>query len=176
MSLQQCRDDVERRSRTLRELVVGFFAAAGLGLLPWTVWLAKSLKPNHLSTRWDLAWSGFDSGLAVMFIATAITAYRRSPWVAPIAAATGTLLVVDAWFDIILESHADELRNSIILAIFAELPAAAICFWVAYRVERVVSHLAAAGERAAESNFVGVLKIPPDGEPAGEPGDANSPA
>jgi hypothetical protein len=155
--------------------VVFFFAAAGIGLLPWTVWLSKSLKPHHVTTRWDLAWSGFDSGLAVIFIVTAIAAYRRSPWVAPLAATTGTLLVVDAWFDIVLESHADELRNSIMLAVFAELPAAAICFWVAYRVERVVSHLAAAGQRTAESHLVGVLKIPADGESAREPGDANSP-
>jgi hypothetical protein len=176
ISLRQCRDDVKIRSSTLRHLVVFFFAAAGIGLLPWTVWLASSLKPHHLSTRWDLAWSGFDSGLAGMFIATAFAAYRRSAWAAPVAAATGTLLVVDAWFDIVLESHADELRNSIILAIFAELPAAAVCFWVAYRVERVVSHLAAAGQRAAESNLVGVLKVPADGEATGEPGDANSPA
>jgi hypothetical protein len=154
---------------------VFFFAAAGIGLLPWTVWLSRSLKPHHLTTRWDLAWSGFDSGLAVIFIATAIAAYRRSAWVAPLAATTGTLLVVDAWFDIVLESHADELRNSIMLAIFAELPAAAICFWVAYRAERFVSHLAAAGKSAAERDLVGVLEVAPDREPAGESGHANSP-
>jgi hypothetical protein len=156
--------------------VVFFFAAAGIGLLPWTVWLAESLQPHHETNRWDLAWSGFDSGLALIFVVTAVAAYRRSAWLAPLAATTGTLLIVDAWFDIVLESHADELRNSILLAIFAELPAAAICFWIAYRVERVVSHLATAGQRAAERDLVGVLEVPADGQPAREPGDANPPA
>ena len=173
------------RPRTLRHWVVAAFAAAGIGLLPWTIWLSASLSPHHETNRWDLAWSGFDTGLALFFLATAYAAYRRSPWVGALAAATGTMLVVDAWFDIVLESHADELRQSILLAVFAELPAAAFCFWIAMRTERFLaglveavegSHLAAAGERAAERDFVGVLEAPADGEPAGEPGDAHPPA
>ena len=86
------------------------------------------------------------------------------------------MLVTDAWFDIILESHADELRISIMLAFFAELPVAALCFWIAYRTEqflaRVVdqaSHFSAADERPAEGDLVGVLKIAADGKPAGQP-------
>ena len=34
----------------------------------------------------------------------------------------GTLLVVDAWFDIVLESHADELRVAIMLAVVRRAP------------------------------------------------------
>ena len=56
---------------------------------------------------------------------------------APRAAATGTLLVADAWFDVILESHSDELRISMLFAVCGELPLAAVCFWIAYRTERV---------------------------------------
>ena len=108
-----------------------------------------------------------------------------SPWVGALAAATGTMLVVDAWFDIVLESHADELRQSILLAIFAELPAALFCFWIAMRTERFIaglveaiedSHVAAARERTAESDFVGVLEVTPDGEAARKPGDADAAA
>lgn len=168
--------------RNLRHAVIVFFALAGLGLLPWTIWLASSLKPHHLTTRWDLAWSGFDTGLALMFLATAVAAYRRSPWVGALAAALGTMLLVDAWFDIVLESHADELRNSIMLAVFAEIPTAAFCFWIAHRTERFLAlvvgemeelHLPPAREGAAESDLVGVLEVPPDREAAGKPGDAD---
>src|SRR6266513_3701408 len=106
----------------LRLWVASLFALAGLALLPWTIWLATSLQPHHETTQWDLAWSGFDTGLALMFLFTSLAAWRRSPWVGACAAATGTLLVTDAWFDVVLESHADELRNSIMLAVFAELP------------------------------------------------------
>lgn len=172
-----------RRPRTLRQWVIAAFAAAGIGLLPWTIWLSESLPPHHESVRWDFAWSGFDTGLALFFLSTAFAAYKRSPWVGALAAATGTMLVVDAWFDIVLESHADELRQSILLAIFAELPAAAICFWIAVRTERFLaelveavehSHFATAAESAAERDFIRVLEITADGEAARKPGDPDA--
>jgi hypothetical protein len=167
------------RLSTLRDWVMVVFAAIGIGLLPWTIWLSTSLSPHHETNRWDLAWSGFDTGLAALFILTALAAYRRSPWVGALAAATGTVLVVDAWFDVILESHADELRSSILLALLAELPTAAFCFWIAVRTEHFVEealHLAPARESAAEGDLVGVLEVPADGEPAGESRDADPPA
>jgi hypothetical protein len=104
-----------------------------------------------------------------------VAVLKRSAWVEALAAATGTVLVVDAWFDIVLESHADELRNSIMLAVFAELPTAAFCFWIAVRFERFLQravdtalHVAPAGERASEGDLVRILEIPSDGKSAGE--------
>jgi hypothetical protein len=167
------------RPSSLRGWVVVVFAAIGIGLLPWSLWLSQSLKPQHVSNHWDLAWSGFDTGLAVLFLVTAFAASRRSPWAGALAAALGTLLLTDAWFDIVLESHADERRNAIVLAVFAEIPVAIFCFWIAYRTERFLAkglHLAAAGERAPERDLVGVLEIAPDREAAGEPRDADASA
>ncbi len=171
------------RSWTFREWVVLGFATIGFALLPWTIWLSESLHPHHVTNRWDLAWSGFDTGLAVLFLSTAFAAYRRSPWVGALAAATGTLLITDAWFDVILESHADELRRSIALAIFVELPVAAFCFWIALRTERFLAraleqalYLAPPGERSPEGDLVGVLEVPADREPAREPRDSDASA
>ena len=159
----------------LRFWVAGVFALAGFALLPWTIWLATSLEPHHETTQWDLAWSGFDTGLALVFLLTAIAALRGSPWVGACAAALGTLLIADAWFDIVLESHYDERRMAVLLALFVELPTAAFCFWIAYRTEQFLSrivgaasHLAAARESAAEGDLVRVLEVAPDGEPARE--------
>jgi hypothetical protein len=167
---------------SLRGWVVVVFGAIGIGLLPWTIWLSASLQPHHVTERWDLAWSGFDTGLALMFLSTAFAAHKRSPWVGALAAATGTMLLVDAWFDVVLESHGEELQ-AILLAAFAELPAAALCFWIAYRAERFLSlvvdralHLAPAGEGATERDLIGVLEVAPHGEPAREPGDPDAPA
>jgi hypothetical protein len=164
----------------LRLWVVGVFTLIGLGMLPWTIWLSSSLQPHHVTEHWDLAWSGFDTALAVSFLLTALAAWRRSPWVGALAAATGTLLVTDAWFDIVLESHADEIRRALFLAAFAELPLAGLCFWIAHRTERFLSliveqalHLAPAAEGATESDLIGVLEVAPDREPAREPGDAD---
>jgi hypothetical protein len=170
------------RPTTLRHWVIAVFAAIGVGLFPWTIWLSGSLKPDHLTRHWDLAWSGFDAGLALAFLLTAFAAWRRSPWVGALAAATGTLLVTDAWFDIVLESHADELRNAVYLAVFAELPLAALCFWIAYRTERFLAllvrealHLTPAAEGATQRDLVGVLEVTPDGQSAREAGDADPP-
>jgi len=162
---------VRRRPSTLRDWVVIAFGAIGIGLLPWALWLSASLRPRHVTHRWDVAWSGFDTGLAVLFLAAAVAAYRRSPWVGAITAALGTLLVTDAWFDIVLESHADEIRNAIMLAVFAELPLAVVCFWIALRTERFVArvlHLAPSGESATESDLVGVLEVASNRETARE--------
>src|SRR5581483_8097340 len=101
----------------------------------------------------------------------------------------GTLLLTDAWFDIVLESRSDELRTAILEAAFAELPAAAVCFWIAYWTERFLSravdvalgrgglsHLAATGERPAEGDLVGIFEVASDRQAAREPRDADASA
>jgi hypothetical protein len=165
---------------TLREWVVLVFGTVGLGLLPWAIWLSSSLPPYHRSARWDLAWSGFDVGLAIAFVGTAVCAWRRSPAVAAFAAATGTLLLADAWFDVILESHGNEASTAIFEAVAFEIPLACLCFWIAYRTERFLAkvveqalHLAPAAQRPAEGDLVGVLEVAPDGEAAREARDAD---
>jgi len=167
-----------RRPSSLREWVAVAYGAVGIGLLPWALWLSSWLPATHHSVHWDLAWSGFDVGLAACFCATALSAYRRAVgWAGAFAAATGTMLIVDAWFDVMLESHGNELGTAIVLAVVFELPAAAFCFWIAFRTESFVSqalHLAPAGQGAPEGDFVGVLEIAADGEPAREPRDADA--
>jgi hypothetical protein len=147
-------------------------------MLPWAFWLSSSQPATHHSAHWDVAWSGFDVGLAACFCGTAFAAHRRAiGWAGVFAAATGTLLLVDAWFDVVLESHGGERGTAVFLALVFELPAAAVCFWIAVRTERFVSralHLAPAGERPAEGDLVRVLEVPADGEAARETGDADA--
>jgi len=142
-------------------------------------------NPDHARSQLSDAWSGFDTALAVLFVATAFAAFRRSPWVGVLAASLGTMLLVDAWFDVMLESHSDERRNAVFLALFAELPMAIVCFWIAYRTEHFLSemveevedlHLPPPGQSAAEGDLVGIFEVPPDGEAAGETGHADSAA
>ena len=164
----------------LREWVALGYGAVGIGLLPWAFWLSASLPATHHSAHWDLAWSGFDVGLATCFCGTAVAAYRHAPaWAGAFAAATGTMLVTDAWFDVVLESHGSERGTAIILAVVFELPVAALCFWIAFRTERFVSralHLATAGQGTAEGHLVGVLEVAADRQAARKPGDADPPA
>ena len=169
-----------RRPSSLREWVALGYGAVGVGLLPWAFWLSASLPATHHSAHWDLAWSGFDVGLAACFCGTAIAAYRHAPaWAGAFAAATGTMLVTDAWFDVVLESHGSERGTSIFLAVVFELPVAALCFWIAFRTERLATralHLASAGQRTAEGHLVRVFEVAADREAARKTGDADPPA
>ena len=114
-----------------RRLAVLVFVAAGLALVPWTVWLTASLPTHHRAENWDLAWVGFDSVLAASFLLTAFAAWKRRPWLPAAAAATGAFLLADAWFDVVLETRADR-ELAVAEALAAELPLAALCLWVAY--------------------------------------------
>ncbi len=49
---------------------------------------------------------------------------------------TGTMLLIDAWFDV-LTTHRGGLVVSILMAVFAEIPCALICFYVSRRITNV---------------------------------------
>ena len=57
--------------------------------------------PATSRTHYDLAWVGFDIALAAAFAGTSWAAMRSSAWLVPLAAVTGTMLVCDAWFDVV---------------------------------------------------------------------------
>jgi len=53
------------------------------------------------------------------------------------AVATATLLIVDAWFDVTTAQPGWPLAQAILLAVFVELPTAALAFYILRRVERL---------------------------------------
>jgi len=122
--------------------VVPLFAVAALVLVPWIVFLVRSLPSTHAAPHWDLAWAGFDVGLALLLSAVALAAWRRSPWLEGAATASATLLTVDAWFDILTSSGHVELGMAIGEAVLVELPLAALCLVLARDAERVLRRLA----------------------------------
>ena len=100
----------------------------GIGLLPWAFWLGHWLPSRKVAEHWDLAWVAFDLVLAVSLLGTALALVRQSDWLRSLAAATGALLLADAWFDVITASTSNERWFAIGLALGAELPLAGICF------------------------------------------------
>src|SRR5262249_8313375 len=111
--------------------VATFFVALGVGLLPWSLWLELSLPSEKVARHWDVAWAGFDLVLATALLLTAVSLFRQSPLRRDFAAATGTLLVADAWFDTLTAGTGSDLWLAIALAVLAELPLAGICFALA---------------------------------------------
>jgi hypothetical protein len=88
------------------------------------------------SPHYDIAWVGFDVLLLVALAGTGYFAIRRSGYLGIVAAATATLLVVDAWFDI-MTSPRHEIPEAIALAVLIELPLAGLCAWLSYHTEHL---------------------------------------
>jgi hypothetical protein len=105
-------------------------------LLPWTIYLGYSLPSRQLSPHYDIAWAGFDVLLLVALASTGYFALRRSRYLAMAAAATATLLAVDAWFDI-MTSPRRQLPQAFTLAVLIELPLAALCAWLSYHTQHL---------------------------------------
>ncbi len=116
--------------------ITGLLSLACVALIPWTLWLTFSLPSKHISRHYDVAWVGFDVALAVAFGFTARAAYRGSHLLVPFAAATGTMLLCDAWFDVVTSTQGERLE-AILQAGFGEIPLALVCAFVVYDVERV---------------------------------------
>ena len=114
--------------------VTALFTVVALFLLPWTLYLTFTLPSRHITHHYDVAWVGFDIALAAAFGATSWAAVRRSDWLVPLAAAAGTMLLCDAWFDVVT-SAPSELPEAIAEAVVAELPLAALCAFIVYDSE-----------------------------------------
>jgi len=112
------------------------FAVLSLLLIPWIVFLANVLPSRQLSRHYDFAWAGFDGMLLIALAATAYFALRRSRNLSVAASSAGTLLIVDAWFDVLTSRH-HELPVSIAFAVVVELPLAALCWWLSKQTQAI---------------------------------------
>ncbi len=114
------------------------FILCALVLTPWTALLFFTLPRHYVANHWQLAWGGFDIGLGLALAATAVTVARRSPFAEVTAAVTGTLLVCDAWFDVLTARATGDIVQAALEAAFVELPLAALCFWMATNLAHAV--------------------------------------
>lgn len=114
-----------------RRKAPAIFLVVGIALVPWTIILAVELPSRKETVHWDVAWAGFDVVLTAAMVATAAAFYWRWAARGSIAAATGALLVADAWFDVVTASTTNERWFAIALAVLVELPLATLCFVLA---------------------------------------------
>jgi hypothetical protein len=112
------------------------FGLFSLILLPWIAYLAYSLPSRQVSADYDVAWAGFDVVLLAALAGTGYFALRRSRYLATAAAAAATLLVVDAWFDVMTTLPGQRLEP-VALAAGVELPLAAVCVWLSLHTQQL---------------------------------------
>jgi hypothetical protein len=70
-------------------------------LIPWIVYLGFSLPARQVSHHYAAAWVGFDVFELIALAATGYLALRRSRYLALASASAATLLICDAWFDVL---------------------------------------------------------------------------
>jgi len=126
------------------------FLVLALGTVPWTVYLAMSLPTHALNSNYRNAWVGFDVGLILLLLLTAVLAYRGSWHVTMAATATATALVIDAWFDVVTAPHTNDLIVAVLTAVLGELPLAALCLWTALHADRMAARRLRQLSRRAE--------------------------
>ena len=141
------RADVIRRihSLTLSQFTIGrgillarrwlprVLAVACVVMIAWMVGLAVTLPRSYVATHWRAQWIGFDVALTVGLAMTAWSMWRRRQSAIPAALATGTLLLCDAWFDVLTASR-DDLVVSLASALFAEIPLGILMVRLAVRL------------------------------------------
>ena len=74
--------------------------------------------------------------LLVALASSGYFALRRSRYLATAATATTTLLIVDAWFDVLTSPPAQRVE-SVAMALLLELPLAAVCAWLSHHTQQL---------------------------------------
>jgi hypothetical protein len=110
-------------------------------LLPWIGVLAVTLPRRQYDLHYRAAWVGFDLLLVLAIVRTAYMAFRVDQRVQFSATATATLLVVDAWFDMMTSGSHRAFFQAFVLAVLIEIPAAVFSIYVARSVNRRVLEL-----------------------------------
>jgi len=121
-------------------LVAGLFLAMVVAMLPWVAFLGLTLPPRYVAGHWNLLWVGFDVGLTCVLGYAAWAAWFRRQILASTTLIAGTLLVCDAWFDVITSIGRRDQWLTLLTALGGELPLAVFLFWLYRRI--VLSTLA----------------------------------
>ena len=121
-----------RRRVSLLIVIGGCVVLAG-----WIAVLMLTLPRHYTAGHWRGAWVGFDFALLAAFAATAWASLRERQVLIICLTVTGTLLVCDAWFDVILDLGTRDIWMSVASAVFAELPLAFMMLTAARRLVRM---------------------------------------
>jgi len=137
MSPAERRQLIRRLERPLSELMpvavahrirwgwLGIMTGGTLVLIPWIVYLAFALPDEYLVHDWTALWVGFDLLLLALMAATVVFGLLRRQVMLLTAFATGTLLICDAWFDLMTAGPKDFPVSEFTAAV-ADLPLAAV--------------------------------------------------
>jgi hypothetical protein len=126
-------DPTLRRRRQLGLLVL---MGCCIFLAVWIAILMLELPRQFTASHWRGVWVGLDIAELAGFAATAWASWRQRQVLIFCMVFTGTLLLGDAWFDLVLDYGSSGFTMSVLSAVFAELPLALLLFTGARRLVR----------------------------------------
>jgi hypothetical protein len=106
-------------------------------LAAWIGYLAVSLPAFYRTGSWRGAWVGFDLAELFMFAVTGWAAWKRRQILIICLIVLATLLLCDAWFDVVLDARTSGFVGSLLSALVVEVPIAVIAVFVARRLLRI---------------------------------------
>jgi hypothetical protein len=119
------------------ELLLIAIAGGCVGLAAWIGYLAVSLPSYYRAGSWRGAWVGFDVGLLAAFALVGWAAWKRRQVLIIALVVLATLLVCDAWFDVVLDTDSRGFWQSLGSALLLELPLALLAVAMARRLLHV---------------------------------------
>jgi hypothetical protein len=127
------------RLRLPRDPMLTMLAGAALLETAWTIYIAWRLPRHYVANHWALAWVGLDVAQIAMLLLAAWAAWRGRALLILYATAAGTLLLVDAWFDVTTARNGGFVQ-SLLFALLIEIPAAVALFWITWRTIRELAN------------------------------------
>src|SRR5215469_13196937 len=119
------------------DAVLVFIVGSCIALAAWIGILAVTLPTYYHTGAWRGAWVGFDIGLLAAFAATGWAAWRRRQLLIICLVVLATLLLCDAWFDVVLDVRTPGFLASLLSAILVELPLAMLAIFMSRRLLRL---------------------------------------
>jgi hypothetical protein len=135
--------DTEQRSRVRPgtswkwDLLLVVIIGGCILLAAWIGYLAVSLPSFYRAGSWRGAWVGFDLAELFMFAVTGWAAWKRRQILIICLIVLATLLLCDAWFDVVLDARTSGFLSSLVSALVIEVPIAVIAVLVARRLQRL---------------------------------------
>ena len=119
--------------------VMTLYVLLAVALLPQIAILAVTLPNRAVVGHWTLAWAGFTILVAFGLVTTAVCVVRNSPWTVVAASATGVIVFVDAWFDLMTRQGPGDLGPPVVRVLLLKLPLGVLCMVATVAVIRRLS-------------------------------------
>ena len=141
-----------------RQVILILIIACCVILAIWTGFLAVTLPRTYRAGDWRGAWVGFDIALLAALAATWWAAWRGRQVLIICLIVLATLLLCDAWFDVILDLRTHGFQLSLLSAVLIELPLAALAIAGARRLLRLTIGMAT--DRGGQARVPPLWRIP----------------